>query len=477
MPIQRTNHKTFDFDGKFIDDDDDDARIECSVTPPVVGGDIAKIDIRIPNTNESFPHLLNPFDIKSENCATKISLHNVWFREYELSGSPRRKTGSKSIKLSHIGELKIIHTKKTWEQLNADATSDVISIRAHLTENKYFQLPDDITFPADSPLDWTIPFYNIEVPVLGQVQIVREWVVSRFKNGTGEIHSALCAIVEFKGAKKVDTATSYLILNQLLEVISLFSRQRVAVLGWDVEFGNRSEQIWKDPLEPLSTKNFASGRRKYLVIKDFERLVSDSIKNYVTLNAEKKQLCVDLLIGLTPYIDLNPPQRFLSMFQALESCRRFATSQKTEIMSVEDNELVAALDQAKDYVSTSVADRIDGFIFRVKNTGGSLKNDLKDVLRIWEIKTDDLWPLSGTQKLFGLIQVRDRLVHRGALSLSFQGIADATQHLSIIVERIILGLLNIPIEETSAGVKSLKSEHWYDSDYVLEQRCSVTVPD
>jgi hypothetical protein len=377
-----------------------------------------------------------------------------------------------------VGELKIIRSKPEWDKPVEGAVDNIKSVRFHLSENEHFVFLDSYQVLSQALFDKSVSLYKIEVPQLGPVHLMREWVFNKTSHGKGQVYSGLCALVEFGHGTSVDKDTIFSSFKNLLEVVSLFCRQRTEMLGWDTEFGNRHEQVWKNPLDPLITKNVSRGRDKYLVDADFERLAGRAVASYAKLNADMRTVCADLLIGLTPFIDVSPPQRFLAMFQSLESCRRFAKNRNmVESQNQEDIDLISALSRAKLDASASVAERIDGFITRIEEPVGSLKAELECVLETWNVKTDDLWPLSGTKKLPGLIQLRDKLAHRGALALSFQGVAIASRHLSVLIERIMLALLDISIEETNAGVKVLGYEDWYAPSYVLEQRRLVPIPD
>lgn len=89
---------------------------------------------------------------------------------------------------------------------------------------------------------------------------------------------------------------------------------------------------------------------------------------------------------------------------------------------------------------------------------------------IWSVKNDDLWPLSGPDALPGLKEVRDKLAHSGSKAIHPQGLAVATWHLSILLERVLLTFLKIPLSDTSAAPHRLVREPWHKPAYLLEQR-------
>ena len=80
-----------------------------------------------------------------------------------------------------------------------------------------------------------------------------------------------------------------------------------------------------------------------------------------------------------------------------------------------------------------VVERIEGFIKTVKKGRLSLLQQLEGALMTWSVKNDDLWPLSGSDALPGLKEVRDKLAHSGPKALHPQSLAVATWHLSILI--------------------------------------------
>ena len=66
--------------------------------------------------------------------------------------------------------------------------------------------------------------------------------------------------------------------------------------------------------------------------------------------------------------------------------------------------------------------------------------------------------------------MRDKLAHSGQKALHSQGLAVATWHLSVLLERVLLALLKVPLADTSAAPNRLMREAWYKPAYLLEQR-------
>jgi len=227
----------------------------------------------------------------------------------------------------------------------------------------------------------------------------------------------------------------------------------------------------------LTTKYLPYEPHDYLVNQRcFAKLTSTATEELAALDPKMKDIFKHMTLGLTPFINMQTSERFLSMFHALEACRVLAPKVEGDADSAKnDVKLMEVLETAKQGIDTSIAKRIDGFIKMVGRP--TLQQQLELVLVAeWNVSTDDLWPLSGPDNLPGLKQIRDKLAHSGPKALHTQGLAVATWHLSILLERVLLTLLAIPIADTSAAPSRLMREQWYKPAYLLEQRKLVIHP-
>jgi hypothetical protein len=255
--------------------------------------------------------------------------------------------------------------------------------------------------------------------------------------------------------------------------MSIFCRQRIVVLGWTIEYGDRTEDVWLTPLDPLSTQYIPIEHNDYLVGKsDFENLVTGALKEFSLMDPLAKEYFRDFTIGLVPFVEMQTSQRFLSMFHALEGCRKSGGGLPPDLEVNESDVLLKdALERAKVGVDPSIGERIDGLIERIDKT--SLRKELGFVLKSWSISTSGLWPLFGTKSNAGLIEIRNKLSHSTPKNVTSLGLVVATWHLSILIERILLTLLKIPIENTSAGVGQYRRDEWEDPVFLSEQRKQV----
>ncbi|MBO0216876.1 hypothetical protein J0676_25755, partial [Vibrio sp. Vb2880] len=73
---------------------------------------------------------------------------------------------------------------------------------------------------------------------------------------------------------------------------------------------------------------------------------------------------------------------------------------------------------------------------------------------------EDLWSIRGKS---GLLNIRNHFGHEGNHNVGHQGLAVATLHLTILIERVILGVLNFKLE--SSVQWELIQEPWLNLEY------------
>ena len=86
---------------------------------------------------------------------------------------------------------------------------------------------------------------------------------------------------------------------------------------------------------------------------------------------------------------------------------------------------------------------------------------IKSLLSKYRVSTDGLWPVEGK---FGLLTIRNHLAHAGNHGIDHQGLSVATLHLSILIERLVFGILKLTLEHSIE--QDSKREPWLEWDYV-----------
>ena len=471
MGFELADGMCYEFDGTLVSANDQTVIIDCRVWPPLVGGDVARIELSVPVALMPLPEILNPCHINGQIGGIELWLDDVWYRHMPQDRQPRRRAGLAPIILTHIGKLRMTR------RFNKPSKNDQLqnfkkSIRFHLTSNAFLAEHNWLSALSKTPNCQTAELHVVDIPQLGRVRLLREWVFARSANpDNAVVKSGFCAAVELD-YEATQTTEEYLShFEEALMVVSVFCRQRIAVSGWEVRYDDQQEQVWNYPLDPLTTKYIPYEPHDYLVDQRcFASLTSAATKELAALDPQMKDIFKHMSVGLTPFINMQVLERFILIFQSLEACRAFAPKFGNAEHKEDDDALLLVLEAAKQGAVVGVVERIEGFIKTVKNGRLSLLQQLEWVLMTWSVKNDDLWPLSGPDALPGLKEVRDKLAHSGPKALHPQGLAVATWHLSILLERVLLTLLKIPLSDTSAAPNRLVREPWYIPAYLLEQR-------
>jgi len=430
------------------------------------------IDLRVPSTSMPVLRPENPCSLESIDATsgTKIFLYEVWFRSITSEFVPRRLAGSSPILLTHVGKLKIVREKS--DTSTAGVHSDRKStIRFSLNDNEFLGQKSLMMSIWKKLGEFEDQLYRVEIPDLGTVRFVREWskTTAMDKNDV-IVRSGFAAVLNIEEASvsRIDDIVAK--FEDALFVISILWRQRVFVVGWRLDCRDRTEKTWKNPLDPLITKFVPEHEREFLVDqKDFEVSANAALKAYFELPPELKSIFKDFSVGVAPFLDLSTSQQFMSLFHSLEGC---AGLSKGLLLTPEEktaNEVLQlALEKAKDGVDTATGARIDGLIRSIHRP--SLQQKLNLVLSSWSINQYYLWPLFGTESLPGLKNIRDRLAHSGSMGVDHQSLDVANRHFCILVERILISLLKLPLEQTNANGNGYSRFHRESHEEILDLR-------
>jgi hypothetical protein len=200
-------------------------------------------------------------------------------------------------------------------------------------------------------------------------------------------------------------------------------------------------------------------------------IANDAMKKFESLPSDIRRIVEYISLGLVPYIAQRHGERFLALFYALEACRKFASKEPDAETMMSTEELTTLLAEASGKASTVVSARIDGIISNIRSGPKvDLRIQLEEVLLKWNVQRAHLWPIVGTDGQPGLKNIRDRLSHKGGTSVNSDSLLVATHHLSILMERVVIALLGIPLEQTAVSLEKVKRDSWCDYSYVQHER-------
>ena len=313
--------------------------------------------------------------------------------------------------------------------------------------------------------------FMLTLPVVGNATFLRQW---RFWRNIDNVTSkGACSFIleisdAFSALSELSSRSPFL---SALVIPSIFMRQRLAVNGWEVQ-GETIKEVIRQPLEPILPKSYSIPPDDYLVREPkLIEVIERACNAFSGLSTEMQQTVEKMALGLVPFNKLGHEERFRTMFYGLESCRKFASKiPSLETLQARD-EVLVALKSAHEQVSGRAAERLQGFIHSVEaGPKMDLRIQLEEVLEHWKVVTYDLWPLFGNDAEPGLVKIRDKLSHSGSSSVNSDSLVLATYQMSLLLERIILAILGIPLDETLVSPESLQMDPWHSGDRILSAR-------
>lgn len=438
--------------------------VSCKISLSYGGWDASLIEIEL-------PHHMDIMQIRSPST---IIGTDAYGRRFELKGvyhssipfNPGRTAGGAQMKIEHIEKLIVSYRVNN---ISSRSSLDLLLSPHHTLVNWLHDESDSDEFEKVEDL------FELDLPIVGTARFRRVW--SFYVSGDRLEAKAVCsfrATVLHEGALP-SPDTSGADIRAALVIASIFSRQRIGVVGWTrVDKSGSREDVFHQPLAPLRTHSASfSANVPMLEAESFSKIVNSACAAYSAMSPDYQNLIEIISMGLVPYVKQSTSERFISMFNALEQCRTFAIKKPTAEMLVKDDELIKALETAKLTVSEDIKDRIQGFIRRVEKPTVDLKIQIEEILSEWGVVRNDLWPFSASEKSPGLKQIRDRLSHTGSAGVNGHSLTVACLHLSVLLERIVLRLLDVQLTETDVSLKTLQTDEWFSRTFVLAERKAI----
>ena len=437
----------------------------CTVRLPISGWDGASVEILV-DEDASTSRIDDPCEVKGvDGYGRTIVLSGLYHRDVERPLARRKRLVR--MEVYHLDELRVVGRSP----LSDRARKFQLVLSAH-----EFLKHHSVQQRTLSPTQHSEELFSLDLPHLGNSTFSRVWNFHSAKDGLNG--TAVLSFVLSVNSDDVDIDPRHTpeLTRNALAIASIFWRQRVAVLGWEYtdENGYRVN-IWNQPLEPVKPEKTAMQPHSELIGKaTLHEDLSKAIRSFTALTPEFQKLIELMGMGLVPYVQQHLTDRFLSLFHALEKCRKFAGSEPSADTKAATDELLEVLRSAQDRSTGLVHDRLDGLVSSiVSGPKVDLKIQLEDVFSKWNVISRDIWPLTGPEKLPGLKQVRDRLSHSGSTAVNSTSLPVATFHLSVLIERIILAVLGIPVANTEVSVLEMGRDSWFDAEYVLEERRKI----
>jgi hypothetical protein len=468
----------FKFDAELVGTDADSIPVFCEVRPPHVAGQKARIQISVPVEHLRQTPPSSPCHLTGKCGAFTISMEGIHWRSFPTS--LHYNLGLAEVELFHIERLLI----------KSPATASGRNIRFHLAPISYLRSKAaGIRFTNSSRSE---QLFVLNLPGIGLASFEIEWVTEYHRDSEvpGAIISAgFVAAVDLTAAVTSDVSEAVAKFKQSLEVLSLLFRQAVPLHGWTYHDGE-TVTTWVDPLEPIVTPSAREHRGDYVARpQNFVDCASALVLAYGSSEKAIHSLVRHLALAINPYRNLRDSDHFLFMFTAFERVIESAwfKAKSSLVPTTSTGSLVQHLQGLIETVNAKggddakvIAERIKGLIGIVK--GPTYKNKFQAFHRIYPAMGfygRDLWPIIGSEKERGLREIRNAIAHGSSSFVSVDVVAVAAWHLSILLERTIFILLNLPIPEgilPNSYLLQAGARGWYERDWWDPLRSAADQP-
>ncbi|ROH86155.1 hypothetical protein ED236_06765 [Pseudomethylobacillus aquaticus] len=347
-------------------------------------------------------------------------------------------------------------------------------IRFHLSTTKFFveHLNAQLNYGASA--DQTAELFTLATPELGQIVFSKEWVfdLAEASNGTATVHYGYYAAVTMPDGEHELLISHF---RKMLDWLSILVRQRIVLLGWTIENAGQRIEVYLDPLDKRLTPFMPPKPGRFIVEDDeFTEVALSGLASWPDKNPEEQEQLSDFSYALAPHLDESTEEKFIFQYRMLEKfiitpkVAARTTLIETEILSGFINNLKKAKIENPDSDQASALNkRLDGFINNIQQDKPSLRHKIDGFISSFmKGSVEDLWPIAGTDEKPGLKEIRDTLSHTDTRSIHHQSLAVAQWHLTILLERLVFKLLELPAPVAiQPGSNILRREFWYERAY------------
>lgn len=421
--------ETIHSDAELVDSAGRKLPVDCEIRLPIIWGEVSDIRLAIPHSAMPIRDFENPCYLASKLADTKlrIEMKDVWYRSLTHSVYPERQHGAALIGLTHIAGMTITQTVAS---LNNEFN---IYVSAPDLFNQSTIFPDN-----ERMLDDLSEFC---CPQLGKVIIQRYWMRSRLEDIAGFVSRSgyLLKISVNNTQTPGDLLAS---AEPLLNLLSIFVRQKIVVLGWELISSDKHIRHWKNPLE-LSETTYVSIEPKQFMASEstLAAKMQAGLSAYYELDNQRMGFITKLTNCLRPTRKLHDSEWFMAMFRVLESIAHKAIPQRF-VTQIETNAVSKLRELANTFRESNrdMHERISGFANKMESGNLPISEHICQLLTENCVAHRDLWPVDGKD---GLVQIRHKLAHPGTHLVHRQGLAVATFHLFLLNERLVHHILEL----------------------------------
>lgn len=406
-----------------------------------------------------------PLTLKSAECPIfEVIASGVYLKKVSAPVFPRKASGT-TIDFLHIAEL-------TIDSLISDDRTPPGPKNDETVTTLYFQLSD---------LEYAKPKAFVDPPdYLGnrKIEIKKTYVVKCSNGYSGEFRlekhyspwqkngpnkEIVCSqrVIVWRGidSAKVDEIPNLLrLVDDVSLLLTFAARHRVMVLGYDYFTQHRHFKQFRSPLERLRIDREETGRDELIPIAEFEAFMETAMTSWANLSKEGKDSIRLAVVAMHPLNEPSPERDYLTMFAALEGLSKLHKEKVVPELEMAWRNVKDALCECIDN-QTSIS--LDARNFLKKNLsalkqGKKLEDRIQAFFEVSDVTVNDLWPIFGKNKLPDLYWVRNELAHgRHFSDERFGAFLNAKEHLSLVLERVVLCILGFSPHRTNAGIHAL----------------------
>lgn len=448
--------RELELDGRLKDDHGTTVGVHCRLSFPLASHERIFVELSIPHSAMPTPALSNECTFEGTTQGPPgpitVRMRGLHWQRYTETKTNLTEFGRSVIELLHIEWLDISRSRN----LDFIQKEEVVTI--HLTNPMLTQK----MYPLGrGKLADAQPIFSFGTG-FGVVTFYRYW------NAVFDHHNdKFSGVAGTFATLLLDGPPSDLegISNQFDRVrlcLSLLSRQSVLFRSIHGCVAGLSTFSRRYPLDDENPPYMAMEPLDYAVpITNVESVMEQAVGAAISMDEDAWETVSFLITALAPAINMTTAGRFMALMHGFEAIRVAAPSRDEDAERAK-SELIAALEYAKLNTSAPIAERIQGFQNLVANgTPKNFKARMRQHLEKSSMLVADLWPMVGTSRSPGLIDLRDRLAHMGWRSVDSQSLSVATWHLSLHAERYCFDSLGVPLSKTTICPDRLLREEWY----------------
>lgn len=250
-------------------------------------------------------------------------------------------------------------------------------------------------------------------------------------------------------------------LEDFLLLASVGSRTRTACIGWTATDRESYTRYFRRDISIPEGKTESSFNDGLVSLADYEDFLSETYRVFCGL--ENKRPIRGAIYALVPTMERTMEGAFLSLFAGLEEIvLDFRRRENLErVLPASDWPLLRQHLQGsiKSWKGMPLSKEQRSWLYRKLNELNRIPLEVAfaKFCKQYGVDLSDLWPVFQEGKLLGLSDIRNRIVHgEGLPQAALDPLFVASQSLKWTLERMVLGLLEWPVQRSEVFPAFLK---------------------